>query len=58
MAILLGISAVALVADARSSVHYHVATTVGTARIESAGVNALLIEASFVVRTFRVLSTL
>lgn len=49
MAILLRISGVAIIADTYSSVHLHMAATVKPTRIESTRVNALLIEAGFVV---------
>lgn len=57
VAVLLRISGVAFVANAYGSVQCYVAATVKTARIESTRVDAFLIEAGIVVRTFGIMST-
>lgn len=55
MAILLRLSGVAFITNANRSMHYHVAATIKTARIESARIDALLIETSLVIRAFGIL---
>lgn len=49
MTILLSFSGIAFVANAYRSMHYHVAATIKTARIESTRVDALLIKAGLVI---------